>query len=156
MGESFGAVIGCADGAHLPLLHQLRVSLQRFIQRSVRIVTMRLIKIDVVRLQPSQRIFRRAQNVSLGKTFPVRSHLQPNFGGDDDLIASATLLEPLADDSFRFTTMIARRESGINVSSVDEIESGGNESIEQSEGRSLVHRPAEHVPAERERRYFQA
>src|SRR6478672_2378178 len=25
--KSFGAVIGCADGAYLPLLHQLRVSL---------------------------------------------------------------------------------------------------------------------------------
>ena len=85
----------------------------------------------------------------------MRSHLQPNFRGDDDLVASATLLEPLADDRFRFTTMIARRESGINVSSVDEIKSGGDESIEQPEGRSLIHRPAEDVPAERQRRYLQ-
>src|SRR5712671_487425 len=154
MGESFGAVIGCADGAHLPLLHQLRVSLQGLIQRGVGVVTMRLIKIDVARLQPSQRIFRRAQNVSLGKTFPMRSHLEPNFGGDDDLVASVTLLEPFADDRFRFTTTIARRESGINVSSVDQIKSGGDERIEQSEGRSLVHRPAEDVPAERQRRYL--
>ena len=52
VGESFGAVIGSADGAHLPLLYQLRVSLQRLIQRGVGIVTMRLIKIDVARLQP--------------------------------------------------------------------------------------------------------
>jgi hypothetical protein len=51
--------------------------------------------------------------------------------------------------------MIARRESGINVSSVDQIKSGGDERIEQSEGRSLVHRPAEDVPAERQRRYLQ-
>ena len=38
---------------------------------------------------------------------------------------------------------------------VDEIESGGDESIEQPEGHSLIHRPAEDVPAERQRRYLQ-
>src|SRR5207247_2071357 len=117
------------------------------IQRRVRVVPMRLIEIDVVRLQPPQRIFRRAQNVSLRQTFPVRAHLQPNSCGDDDLAASATLLESLADDRFRFTTTIARRESGINVSSVDQIKSGGDESIEQSKRRSLIRRPAENISA---------
>ena len=116
---------------------------------------MRLIKIDVVRLQPPQRIFDRAQNISLRQAFHLRPHLQPNFCGNDDFVASATLLEPLADDSFRFTTTIARRESGISVSSVDQIKSGGDESIEQPEGCSLIHRPAEDVPAERQRRYLQ-
>ena len=66
------------------------------------------------------------------------------------------LLEPLADDSFRFTTTIARRESGISVSSVDQIKSGGDESIEQPEGRSLIRRPPKDVPAERQWRYLQS
>jgi len=65
------------------------------------------------------------------------------------------VLEPFADDSFRFTTTIARRESRISVSSVDEIKSGGDESIEQSERCSLIHRPAENIPAERQRRDLQ-
>src|SRR5438270_7391963 len=116
---------------------------------------MRLIKIDVARLQPLQRIFGRAHNVSFRKTFPLRPHLEPDFCGDDDFVASATLFEPLADDSFRFPTAIAWRESGISVSSVDQIKSGGDESIEQFEGRSLIHRPAEDIPAERQRRDFQ-
>ena len=96
---------------------------------------MRLIKIDVIRLQSPQRIFDRAQNISLRQAFHLRPHLQPNFCGNDDFVASATLLEPLADDRFRFTTTIARRKSGISVSRVDEIKSGGDESIEQPEGR---------------------
>jgi hypothetical protein len=50
--------------------------------------------------------------------------------------------------------MIARRESGINVSSVDQIKSGGNESVEQSEGRSLIRRPAEDISAKRQWRYL--
>src|SRR3954451_22270424 len=116
---------------------------------------MRLIKIDVARLQPPQRIFGGPQDISLRQTFPMWIHLQPDFCGDDDFIASAALLEPLADDRFRFTTTIAGRESGINVSSVDQIKSSGDESIEQLERRSLIHRPAEHVPAERQRRNLQ-
>ena len=155
MGEPFGTVVRRPDGAHLPLLHQFRVNFERLIKRCIRIVTVRLIKIDVIRLQPPQRIFDRAQNISFRQAFHVRSHLQPNFCGNDDFIASATLLEPLADDSFRFPAVIARRESGISVSSVDEIKSGGDESIEQSEGCSLIHRPAEDVPAERQRRYLE-
>src|SRR5437899_3032382 len=92
----------------------------------------------------------RTQDISLRQTFPVRPHPQPDFCGDDYLVASAALLEPLANDGFRFPTAIARRESGISVSSVDQIESGGDESIEQPEGRSLIHRPPKDVPAERQ------
>src|SRR5215211_3857765 len=116
---------------------------------------MRLIKIDVVRLQSFQRTFGRTHNVSLRQTFPVRPHLQPDLCSDDYLVASATLLEPLADDGFRFTTTIARREPGISVSSIDEIESGGDESIEQPEGCLSIHGPPKDVPAERQRRYLQ-
>src|SRR5204862_6924911 len=128
---------------------------QALSQKGVGIVAMRLIKIDVVRLQPPPRIFNRAQNISLRQAFHVRTHLQPDFCGNEDFVASDALLEPLADINFRFTTTIARRESGITVSSVDQIKSGGDESIEQSEGRSLIHRPAEDVPAECQRRYLQ-
>src|SRR5215831_3076450 len=148
MGKSFGAVVRRADGADLPMLHQLRISLQRFIQRGVGIVAMGLIKINVVRLQPPQRIFRRTQDVSHRKTFSVRSHLQSDFGGDDDLVTSATLLQPFADNSFRFTTTIAGGESGINISTVDQTKSGGDESIEQLERRSFSRRPTKDVSAE--------
>jgi hypothetical protein len=41
--------------------------------------------------------------------------------------------------------MIAWRESGISVSSVDQIKSGGDESIEQPERRSLIRGPAEDI-----------
>jgi hypothetical protein len=64
--------------------------------------------------------------------------------------------EPFADNRFRFTTAIAPSEFGINVSSVDQIKSGGDESIEQLERRSLIRRPTEHASTERQRRHLQS
>src|SRR5262249_17767616 len=115
---------------------------------------MRLIKIDVSRLQSFQRIFRRAKNISLRQAFRLRTHLRPDLCSDDDLVASATLLEPFADDHFRFATTIARRKLGIDVSRVDQVKSGGYESIKQPEGRSLIRRPTKDVSAERQWRYL--
>src|ERR1044072_1547025 len=117
---------------------------------------MRLIKIDVVRLQPLQRISCSAQYIRLRQTLRARPHLETNLGGDDDPVASATLLEPGADDGFRFTATIARRESGVNISGVDEIKSSGDESIKQSEGRSLIRRPSKDVSTKRQRRDLQS
>ena len=84
------------------------------------------------------------------------THLQPDFGGDDDIVTSATLLEPVPDDGLGFTAPISRRKPGIDVGGVDQIESGGDEGVEQPEGGLLIRGPAKDVAAEGQRRYFQS
>jgi len=51
-----------------------------------------------------------------------------------------------------FATTVAWRESGINVSSTDQIKSGRDEDVEQSEGSPLIRRSDENIAPERQRR----
>ena len=48
----------------------------------------------------------------------------------DDLVASTALFKPLADDRLRLASAVSRRESGIDVSRIDQIESGGDKGVQ--------------------------
>jgi len=50
--------------------------------------------------------------------------------------------------------MIPQREPGLNISSIDEIKSCGDETIQQSEGRSFIRRPSKDVSTKSQRRYL--
>src|ERR1019366_449544 len=50
-GESLCLVVGSPDGSDFALLHKFRVRSKSFFQRRFRVVDVRLIQIDVVRLQ---------------------------------------------------------------------------------------------------------
>src|SRR5579864_8133115 len=85
--ESLGLVVGSPDGSNLALLDKFRVGAQSFFQRRVWVVVVRLIQIDVVRLQAAQRIFRGAQDVGFRQPFLPIAHIHAILGGDDDLIS---------------------------------------------------------------------
>jgi len=71
---------------------------------------------------------------------------------DDDGVALAALLQPLADHGLGLAPRVALRPDRIDVRGVDEIETRVGERVEQRERRRFVGRPAEDVAAERERR----
>jgi hypothetical protein len=46
--QSFGVVVGCTNRAHLSRLDQLRVRFERFIQRRIGVINLRLISQGVL------------------------------------------------------------------------------------------------------------
>ncbi len=62
-GQARRVVVGGADGAHLALPDELVVGRQRFLQRRVLVVGVRLVEIDIVGLQTLQRVLDALQNI---------------------------------------------------------------------------------------------
>src|SRR5205823_4365406 len=112
------------------------------------VVAVRLIEVDFVDLQAVERALDGAEDVVAGKAFVGGPHLETNLGGNDDLIAAARVLEPAADDRFRFAPLVAGRPAGVDVGGVDEVETGVDEAVKQFEGLRLVGGPAEDVATE--------
>ena len=67
-------------------------------RRGHRVVAVRLVEVDVVGLQALQRGFHLPQNIRLGEPFAGARHIVADLGGNDDLAAAATGLQPVADD----------------------------------------------------------
>ena len=127
--QPVGIVIRTADRADLSLLDQTLVRLQRFCDGRVLVRKVREIEIDVVGLQTLQR--RLAGALDIGRLEPLAGgHLAADLGDQHDLVAIASRLHPLADDGFRFTTLMPRCPARIDVSGVDGVEAGADEGVE--------------------------
>ena len=112
---------------------------------------MRLIQVDVVGLQPLQRIFHRLHHVFARQAFFAGPHLDAQLGSDNHRVPAAAGFQPVANDDFGLTAFVAGVPARINVGAIDEIEAARDERIEQGEGCILIGRPAEHVAAEGDR-----
>ncbi len=117
---------------------------------------MGLIQIDVVRLQPLQGALHGLLHVSPRKARLSRHDLHRKLRRDQDLVATAARLQPLAEHVLRLAALVPRHPGRIGIRGVDEVEPCGNERIQHFEGRPLVRRPAKHVAAQCERRELQA
>ena len=56
LAQARGRVVRCADSPDLALLDQLRERPERLVERRGRVVAVRLVEVDMVGLQPPQRI----------------------------------------------------------------------------------------------------
>src|SRR5689334_18246708 len=95
-------------------------------------------------------------DVSSRKSFLSRPHFRTYFSSDEDFLAIAILLEPLADNGFRFPALVARRPRRVDIRRIDEVETGGYEFIKEAKGGLFIHRPAKDVSAKCKRRNFQS
>src|SRR5579875_3958757 len=91
-----------------------------------------------------------------GKPSFARAHFCAHLRGDDDFIAAAVLLEPFADDRFRFAAGMAGNPYGINVGGIDCREACIEKPIQKSERSGFISRPAENIAAENKRRNLYA
>ena len=115
---------------------------------------MREIKVDRVDLQASQRVVSGGLDSRRGEPL-VRRPLR-HLGRDHHLVALAALGEPVADDRFRLTALVAGYPGRIRIGGVDQVQAGIDERIEHGERGRLVDVPAKHVAAECERLDFDA
>jgi hypothetical protein len=84
---------------------------------------MRLVEVDVVGLQAAERGFDCLANVLRLQTFAAFPHVHADLGCKDQVIATAALREPLADDGLGFAALVSRSPAGIHVGSIDEVQS---------------------------------
>lgn len=107
------------------------------------------IEIDMVGLQPLQRILDRLQDPAARKPLAVGPEFGADLGDDDGLVARpAGLFQPFADDRFGFAALIARRPGGVDISRIDGVEPGIEKGVEQRKGGLFVGGPAEDIAAE--------
>ena len=109
-----------------------RECLERLLEGRRIVVEMRLIQVDVVGLQPPQRIvdglsrYRRPDS-------PLPAPMsQPTLVAITTLSRLPRLLQPLADDGLGFAALVAGRPARIDVGGIDEVEAGVDEGVEQA------------------------
>ena len=154
--QAIRLIVGGADRPHLAGLNQRIERRQRLFQRRIAVIVVRLVEIDIIGLQTAQRIFHRLLNIARRQPLFAFAHRFAHLGGDDHLVALAALLQPFADDGFRFAAPVARRPAGRNVGGIDKVELIVHQRIQQIERGRLIRRPAEHVAAKGQRRHLNA
>ena len=114
--------IGTADVANFTGFHQIIHGAQRLIEWGLFVPEVRLIQIDIVGLQTSQRSLACIQNMLAAQALIVgaRAHRSTHFRGQDDLIARLSL-QPLADQFFGHAARIARCPARVDIGRVDEV-----------------------------------
>ena len=106
------------------------------------------VKINVIGLQPTQRFLGRPRNVGGRQPFAIRRHFHADLGGDHDILASGSALQPIADDCFRFAAVMSGHPHRIHIGGINEIESGADQCIQHLKGRRFVRCPSKYVAAE--------
>jgi len=150
------AVVAGTDGAHLAFADQLGVGRKCLLQRRGRVVVVRLVQVDVVGLQPAQRVLHRLPNVGPRQADPAVAHVLADLGGQHDALALAAAPQPLADHRFALAAHVAGHPARVDVGRVHQVEAGVDECVEQRERGRRVRCPAEHVAAEGQRSDLQA
>jgi hypothetical protein len=93
---------------------------------------MGLVKIDMIDLQPSQRGLALTQDIVLLQAAAF-THVLADLGGNQNPVAFAAALQPVANNRFRFTSRAAGEPARVAVGGVDGIKAGIDESIEDAE-----------------------
>lgn len=103
--DAVGAVVGDSEVANLARDDQCIEGFERFFERSLRVVEMRVVEIDAVRLQaPQRRLSCRRDVVGLQA---LEIGMATHLGGDDDVVLQSPIGDPFPDDRFGFPTGIA-------------------------------------------------
>ena len=87
-----------AQIAHLAGAHQRVQRIERFFERGGRVPAVNLVQVDVVHVEPPQRIFARLDDVLAAQAAAVgsRPHGAVHLGGDHDVVALRHLPQPVA------------------------------------------------------------
>ncbi len=151
-GEPRRAQVRRADGLDLALLDQPRVGIERLVERRRRIVPVRLVKVERVDLQTSQRLLHRLHDVVAAQALVPQPHVGADLGRDDHVVVASAPGDPSADDRLGFAADVSGCPARVRVRRVDQVEAGIDEGVEQPERRRFVDGPAEDVAAECKRR----
>jgi hypothetical protein len=107
-----------------------------------------VVEVDVVALEPLERLGHRGADVRPRQTLPVG--LAAHLGGQHDVGPVAAGGEPVAEHGLRLAALVARREGRVGIGAVDEVAAGRHVGVEHVERLTLVGGPSEHVAAEAE------
>ncbi len=146
--DAIGAVVGDSEIANLAGDDQRVEGFECFFERSLRVVEMRVVQIDAVRLQALQRRLSCGRDVVGLQSLEIG--MATHLGGDHDVVLQSPIGDPFPDDRFGFPTGIAGSRRRVRVGGVDEVCTGFGERVEDLEGRLLVRGPSERVAAQAE------
>ncbi len=149
-----GGMCRRADIEHLAVAHQRVQRIERFLDRDLRRGAVQLVNIDMVGLQPSQRIFAGLNNVAAR----VAAVVGPWPGRIEDLgrqhkavppcAAAPIALQPPANKAF---ALAGKPLAAVTVGCIDQVDAGGRSPIEQGVRRSFVDWIGKIVGAETDR-----
>jgi len=139
------------DGPHFARRDQLLVGRQGLLMRRVRVELVRQVQIDVVRLQPAQRVLHGALDPGRRQPLPVRCHLHADLCDDHHPVTAAAGPHPFAEDGFRLAANVARLPGRVHVRRIHRLEAGPGQAVQEIERGLLVDGPSEHIAAEHQR-----
>ncbi|MPM95766.1 hypothetical protein SDC9_142921 [bioreactor metagenome] len=152
LGQSRGAVVRCANRAHLARLDQIAKRAQHILERNARVVIVRLVQIDVIRLQALERRIHRLLDVFRVQAHLAIAHVLAHLGGQHQLAAPCGRLpQPFADDGLGLATHMPRCPTRIHIRRVHKVHARIQPRIKQRKARRLIHRPAKHIAAKTQR-----
>src|SRR6516162_3669710 len=106
LSETGRAMVGSADRPYLAFPDEAIIGLQRLLEVSLGIVDMGLVEIDVVGLEPLQGGLDGFGDLRLGQALAPIGPLPAAFGRDDDALAPAAALQPIAQDDLGFASLM--------------------------------------------------
>ena len=73
------------------------------------------------------------------------THAHAYFGGDNQVVAVAAGLHPVAEDGFGFATNMASHPRRIDISSINKITATRHKGVEHGKGTVAVCGPPQHI-----------
>ena len=130
-----------AQVAHLAVAHQGVERVQGFFDRRGEVPAVNLVQIDVVHLEPPQRMLARLDDVFAAEAAAVRAvgHRHVDFGSDHDVVARGEFVEPSAGD------LLAHPER-VHVRGIEEGDAGFQGQHEVLAGFIHTERPLAPLP----------
>src|SRR5690606_37147619 len=147
--EPLGVVVRSADLAHQPLADQCVEPLHDLIDRRPGLVAVRVVEVDIVRLEPLERLFELPGHLAGRQVARLAEHA--GLGGDAHLGSYAAACEPRAGHRLAFAADVAGYPDRVALRRVDHSAAVFVESVEDREAGVLVGGVAEHVAAEHQR-----
>ncbi len=136
----------------LPCRDQRRKRFHGFFERRIEIIPVRLVEIDIISLQPPQRIIHRRRDPGFRETAFCPAHLHAAFGRNDYFAPVPTPRQPVADDGFGFARPYVRAEIAYRNPRYRSHSGRLRPAIQNFEAGRRVQAPAEHIAAEHDRR----
>ena len=148
-----GKIAG-ADGSHFAGLDQTIKGFHGFFKRRVAIVTMRIVDVDPIRLQPFEALLAFALDLGCAESAFASGKVETQLGGNNHLLPVAPLLHPRTNGGLALTAFAAGQPARIHIRGVNQRAAVFAEEIEEVKRGPPIDSAANQVAAHGQRTHF--